>query len=88
MTEKEINQQQRQVQYKFIGVRLENLALTYETHRRDGNYDETLRRIIGRMKEIINGMTRDQVQMCLSIADVSGKNRRLIYNLLKNPSNE
>ena len=35
MTEKELNTQNRQVQYKLIGVRLENLALTYKTLQRE-----------------------------------------------------
>ena len=83
MTEKELNTQNRQVQYKLIGVRLENLALTYKTLQREEGQQETLLRIQNRMNEIIDGMDWDQVQMCLSIADVTKKNRTIINNLLK-----
>ena len=83
MTEKELNTQNRQVQYKAIGVRLENLALTYKTLQREGVQHDTLLRIQNRMNEIIDGMDWDQVQMCLSIADVTKKNRTIIINLLR-----
>lgn len=82
MTEKELNIMNRQVQYKAIGVRLENLALTYKTLQREVGQKETLLRIQNRMNEIIDGMTRDQVQICLSIADVTKKNRTIINDLL------
>ena len=80
MTEKELNIQNRQVQYKLIGVRLENLALTYKTLQREDGQQETLLRIQNRMNEIIDGMDWDQVQMCLSIADVTKKNQTIIIN--------
>lgn len=82
MTEKELNTLNRQVQYKAIGVRLENLALTYKTLQREVGQKETLLRIQNRMNEIIDGMTWDQVQICLSIADVTKKNRTIINDLL------
>lgn len=82
MTEKELNIQNRQVQYKAIGVRLENLALTYKTLQREVGQKETLLRIQNRMNEIIDGMTWGQVQICLSIADVTKKNQTIIINLL------
>lgn len=82
MTEKELNIMNRQVQYKAIGVRLENLALTYKTLQREVGQKETLLRIQNRMNEIIDGMTWDQVQICLSIADVTKKNRTIINDLL------
>ena len=82
MTEKELNIQNRQVQYKLIGVRLENLALAHKTLHREEGQQDTLLRIQNRMNEIIDGMDWDQVQMCLSIADVTKKNRTIINNLL------
>lgn len=82
MTQKELNTLNRQVQYKAIGVRLENLALTYKTLQREGGQHDTLLRIQNRMNEIIDGMTWDQVQMCLSIAGVTKKNGLIIKSLL------
>ena len=81
MTTKELTQSQKQLQWRLIGVRLEMLALARETLMKEG-IPQLPVKVAERMREIVKDLTPDQVQMCLSVADVTKKNQTLIKSIL------
>ena len=87
MTHREINEQQRVLQFKAIGVRLENLAAARETLKAE-RYGDLVAKTEARMKEITEGMSADQVQMCLTLAATPVKFQNIIKNILDDKTND